>query len=336
MGWICGSFFSLLCGCSGAEKPSAPADSATTGSRESGADSRESGADSRESSADSRDSGADDSGMAEWDGQPCAAYGPEIALGQVTEPSLNEISGIAVSRRNPGVVWVHEDSGAEPLIHGLNRDGTVAGVIRLEGVENTDWEDIAVGVCDPLEPERSCVVVGDIGTLGTARADFLLLRFEEPLLDGTGGEQVIAPEVYPVVYPEAAEDAESLALTPEGLPVVVTKREDATAGVFRLPDWSAGVWEAAGEVPTGAAGEDLTARATAADLWPDGSRLILRTYFHIWEFYPADDLSALPLPVELDGAFELQGEAIAWDTAEGGFLQISEGVTPTLYRVPCG
>ena len=329
MGWIFGSFFSLLFGCSGAEKSSALTDSPEYRQPDSRA------GDSQESRADSRDSHTGDSGTVEWDGQPCTAYGSEIALGQVMEESLNEISGVAVSRRNPGVVWVHEDSGAEPLIHGLNRDGTVAGVLRLEGVENIDWEDIAVGVCDPLEPERSCVVVGDIGTLGTARAVFSLLRFEEPLLDGTGGEQVIAPEVYPVVYP-VAEDSESLALTAEGLPVVVTKREDATAGVFWLPDWSAGVWEAMGEVPTGAAGEDLTARATAADLWPDGSRLILRTYFHIWQFDPADDLSALPPPLELDGAFELQGEAIAWDTEQGGFLQISEGVEPTLYRVPCG
>lgn len=296
-------------------------------------DSTESGRDSTESGRDSGDTG--DSGGA-WDGRPCSAFGAPVELGRVADPGLTELSGIAVSRANPGIVWVHEDSGGEPVVYALDRAGTLAGSVRLAGVENTDWEDIAVGRCDPGEPERWCVVVGDIGVPGGDRAGFSLLRFEEPVLDGSA-EIEVAPEVLPVAYPGEAEDAEGLALTPEGEPVVVTKRADATAGIYRLPAGAA-VWEPLAEVSTGAAGEDLTARATAADLSLDGSALLVRTYFHVWLFAApggALDLAAPPDPVEVDGAFELQGEAIAWDTEEGGFLQVSEGAGPTLYRVPC-
>ena len=255
---------------------------------ESGGDSRGgSGRDSEESDAESGESGdTGDTGSAAWDGRPCAAFGAPIALGRVQDPALTELSGIAVSRVNPGIVWVHEDSGGEPVVYALDRAGTVAGAVRLSGVSNVDWEDIAVGRCEPEGPDRWCVVVGDIGVPGGERSDFALLRFEEPALDGAP-EIEIAPEILPVAYPVAQEDAEALALTAAGEPVVVTKRADATAGIYWLPA-GASAWEPLAEVSTGAAGEDLTARATAADLFPDGSALIVRTYFHVWLFASSD------------------------------------------------
>lgn len=261
-------------------------------------------------------------------GGPCAAYAPAVTMGIVQDPALDELSGLAVSRLNPGVLWTHEDSGGAAALYALDVDGNTVATLEVEGAVNEDWEDLAVGPCDA----GWCLTIGDIGTLGTARSAFALYVVAEPLLDGTAALTAV-PEVRPFTYPDGPEDSESLALAADGAPIVVSKREDATAGVYRLAPGT-DVLEWLGDVPTGTAGEDLTARATAVDLWPDQSRLLLRTYFHLFEFDSAD-LRALPAPREVAYAFEPQGEAVAYDPLQGGFWQVSEGAGPTLFHTPC-
>src|SRR5688572_19919866 len=39
----------------------------------------------------------------------CASYGPAEQAGRITSSTLNALSGIGASRRNPGVIYVHND-----------------------------------------------------------------------------------------------------------------------------------------------------------------------------------------------------------------------------------
>src|SRR5688572_7072611 len=61
-------------------------------------------------------------------------------------PELTEASGIAVGRRTPGILWAHNDSG-EPMLFALDSTGGLIGRVRVPGVANEDWEDIAAGPC---------------------------------------------------------------------------------------------------------------------------------------------------------------------------------------------
>ena len=267
-----------------------------------------------------------------YDGSPCSAYLNPVVIGKVQDDTLNELSGLAVSRLNPGILWSHEDSGGATELYALDFDGNRVATLTVEGVENEDWEDLAVF---PSATGWS-LYIGDIGDRGVERSLFSVLRVEEPLLIAGTVDYTVVPEVFSYTFPGDPEDAEALVVEGSGLPVILTKRADATAGVYRFPTLADGVvLEWLGDVPTGAVGEDLTARATAADLWPDGSRLVLRSYFHLWEFSPAGDLAALPAPVELSGAFELQGEAVAYDPLQGGIWQLSEGIQPALNYIGC-
>ena len=66
-------------------------------------------------------------------------------IGTITDPQLKEVSGLAASRVNKGVWWVHNDSGNEPVLFCLDQNFkllTPQG-IRLQGAHNWDWEDIA-------------------------------------------------------------------------------------------------------------------------------------------------------------------------------------------------
>ena len=90
---------------------------------------------------------------AQHDAAQCRPTGPLVQV-----PGLSEASGLALSRRVPGRLWTHNDSG-EPVVVALDARGSVTGRIRLMGAAVEDWEAIAVGPCGT----GSCLHVGDIG-----------------------------------------------------------------------------------------------------------------------------------------------------------------------------
>ena len=89
---------------------------------------------------------------------PAAAADCRIEGSSVALADLPEASGLAVSRRTPGILWSHVDSGA-PVLFALDIRGSVKGRVRVEGVKTNDWEDVAVGSCG----SASCVYIADIG-----------------------------------------------------------------------------------------------------------------------------------------------------------------------------
>jgi len=293
---------------------------------ESGADSGDTapGDSSSEDSAAADTADTADSGAAPSAG-PCDAYANAVAMGDVDDPNLDELSGLAVSRQNPGILWTHEDSGGAAELYALDFTGATVATIHVDGVENHDWEDLAIGPCG----SGWCLVIGEIGT---SNYDHSLLVVEEPLLTGAT-EWTLSPAVQPFTFPGDPEDAEGLALFPDGTPLLVSKRDDATAGLYTLPAGASGlVWQA--DIATGVSGESLTAMATAADLSTDGATLLLRTYLHLYSVDVAD-VTAPGTPNSLAFAIELQGEAVAWDPNQGGFWQVGEGAGRTLYYTGC-
>src|SRR5205085_3619918 len=75
----------------------------------------------------------------------CQRFGPGSVTGHVQNKRLTEISGVAASRRYPGVYWTHNDSGGKPEVFAFTLDGTDLGSYALTGASAVDWEDIAVG-----------------------------------------------------------------------------------------------------------------------------------------------------------------------------------------------
>src|SRR5687767_2251902 len=73
-------------------------------------------------------------------------------------PALPEASGVALSRRSPGLLWSHNDSG-EPMVFAVDTAGVAKGRVRVAGARVTDWEDISVGPC----AQGSCLYIADIG-----------------------------------------------------------------------------------------------------------------------------------------------------------------------------
>lgn len=140
--------------------------------------------------------------------------------------SLPEASGVAVSRKTPGILWSHGDSPTiTPYLFAFNARGAARGKVRLEGIEVTDWEDIAVGPCG----RSSCVYVADIGDNRAARASISIHRFVEP-----SPRDPVAPllDSFHATYPDGPHDAEAFFVTEAGEMFVVTKGETGSIAVY--------------------------------------------------------------------------------------------------------
>ena len=108
----------------------------------------------------------------------CPTFMDGVQLGAVESSLLVEISGVAASRKNADVLWVHNDSGDSARIYAMSIQGKHLGVYNLIGASATDWEDIAIGP-GPVEGQ-DYVYAGDIGDNARQRSSVTVYRVAEP------------------------------------------------------------------------------------------------------------------------------------------------------------
>lgn len=208
---------------------------------------------------------------------------------------LDEASGLAISRRQPGLLWTHNDSGGKPVVYGLRPGQGVVAELRLRGAPVTDWEDLAAGPC-PWDDAKPCIYVADIGDNLRIRSSVIVLVFEEPsprelaLPKPTGrGKPArrldMAWSAVRLSYPGGTRNSEALTVTDGGDVILVQKDPSAEArvAVFRAPKsvFLAGL-------SAGKAGESVLLRPdgrlllphggfVTAAAWLPGGELIVRT-----------------------------------------------------------
>ena len=146
-----------------------------------------------------------------------------VEIARVEDPLIREVSGMVLSRKNSGVLWVHNDSGDSARVYALTLDGRLIATFILVGVDAIDWEDIAIG--PGPEPGLDYIYVADIGDNGFSREEIEIYRFPEPLVD-KGTQSVLVDRVERIVlsYPDQAHDAETLLVDPvDGGIYIITK-----------------------------------------------------------------------------------------------------------------
>ena len=263
----------------------------------------------------------------------CEVWGAPEVVATINDPSLDEISGMVMSRHHPGVLWVHEDSGAGPVLTALNTDGEALATLTLLGASSVDWEDLALAPCG----DTDCLWVGDFGDNSENRTDVQLLRVTEPTLTEAGGALEASATPLPYRYSEGPQDAEALLVTGDGQPYVLTKRTDATSHIYRVPTEGGDLAERVATIRTGTT-DGLPTATTAADLWPDDSRLLVRGYLYSFELTLGPEGLAgaeSATHTAVTTGVELQGEAIAYDAVGRAIWHIGEGVNPPIWRIPC-
>ena len=81
-----------------------------------------------DSAADAADAGCD----------ACGAYSVPASGGNITNPAVVELSGLAASRAHPGVFYAHNDSGDSPRFFAFDGSGATIGEFVLQGIAAVD------------------------------------------------------------------------------------------------------------------------------------------------------------------------------------------------------
>jgi len=263
---------------------------------------------------------------------PAIKFLPGRQVGKVKTDLIKEASGIAASRKNPGVLWIHNDSGNSARLYALNHAGSLLGGFYINGARCRDWEDIAVG--PGPEKGREYLYIGDIGDNKARHKSVVIYRIPEPKVDPNSTQRyfMIGPaETIELVYPDGPQDAETLMVDPVNGDIYIISKRNLFCRVFR------------------AASDDLTQRsvrlsqvavlplalAVGGDISPDGKYIIVRSLAHaslwlrqkdkpLWQAF-----SQKPLNIQL--IYEPQGEAICFDDRGRGFFTVSEKAHQPIY-----
>jgi hypothetical protein len=254
---------------------------------------------------------------------PTEVFAPAQRISELKNKKLKEISGLAASRQNPGLFWVHNDSGNKPEIYLIDTSLEIHLTCRIGDVENRDWEDIAVG--PGPEDGKWYVYVGEIGD-NDGRYEYKhIYRFEEPLLEkGSRKYTIQSFDTITFRLEDKRKDTETLLIDPLTKTLyVISKREK--------PVW---LYELANPHSTK---DTLVARKVLSlpftqivggDVRSDGNQILLKNYEHVY-FWRSDTAMAvgdlLRTPhFEVPYEIEPQGEALSWTHDGTGFYTISE------------
>ena len=238
--------------------------------------------------------------------------------GSFADGRVDESSGVAPSRRMPGVLWTHNDSGDGPLIYASDTTGAALGTFRVAGARNRDWEDIAFGPCGA---KRTCLYLADTGDNRENQSTVALYRVAEPLLPVKHPrriEDTQPAEGLRLRYPDGPHDVEAMWVAPNADVHLVTKGRSGPIRHYRVPAsaWSSNktvTAERVEQLPISVvSSEDFV---TGAGLSPDGRTVAVRTYSTIYFFFPSRD-GHLETPSEPLGCdvsrLGPQGEGVGW------------------------
>jgi hypothetical protein len=263
-------------------------------------------------------------------------WGPPVEAhqtGEFADKRISESSGVAPSRRTPGLLWTHDDSGEPPYLFATDTTGAARGTFSVTGARNLDWEDIALGPCGRGE----CLYLADTGDNSERRSAVVLYRVLEPSLPDRRPKQVrpTAPaQAVTFRYPDGPHDVEAMWVTPNGDVHLVSKGRTGRIRHYRVraASWTsrrpvtAELLEAL-PVPVRSRLDYVTGAARS----PDGRIVAVRSYASVYFFYMLGN-GRLALPSEPRAcdvrALGIQGEGVGWLDADVLVLTSERAILP--------
>ena len=247
--------------------------------------------------------------LAAWLLRPVTVAGPCVVVsGPAFIRELTESSGLAVSRRNPGLLWSHNDSGSAAVLFALDTTGVVRARIPLP-IRTRDWEDVSAARCS----SGDCLYVADIGDNDSARRQVQIYRVPEPAV---GDAQTAPPEVFNATYVDGPHNAEAMFVVDADAFIITRDRAAAIYRATLTPSADRAItFQRVGELGLGAVTDAETSR--------DGTSVVVRTSHEAVLYRTADLIRGVTTPyfrIRIDGLREPQGEGVALD---GNMLYLS-------------
>lgn len=232
---------------------------------------------------------------------------------------LDEASGIADSKLNPGYLWVQQDSGNPNDIALLSYDGTFLKKVNIKTSVNRDWEDMALAT-GPVAG-TNYIYLADIGDNGLAFAEYYIYRFAEP---GKAMDSVPDCDKITFKYPDGPHDAEAIMVDNSTKDIYIITKHDARSDIYKLP-YPQSTTTANMAILSGTLSFN---GVTSAAFSPDGMEILIKTYtaIHYWKKTKAETLeqALIKNSKNIPHKFEPQGEAICFKNDNSGFFTLSE------------
>jgi dipeptidyl aminopeptidase/acylaminoacyl peptidase len=157
------------------------------------------------------------------------ACAPALAADVVdlASPRIDELSGLAVSRADPTVLWGHNDTGAGPVLYRIGPDGADLGAVMLRDARAADWEDIA----SFDHRGQPALLIADVGDNFAIRGLSTLYAVSDP---GRSGEPALLWRL-DFRYPDGSRDCEAVAVDSVNREILLVSKRDVPPRLYRLP-----------------------------------------------------------------------------------------------------
>jgi len=278
--------------------------------------------------------------------------GGMVHTGDITDPELKEISGIAASHRHPDRYWVINDGGNRPRCYAISAEGSRQMTLRIAGVGNHDWEDIASFTFDGIP----YLMIADVGDNGARRRHCTLYFVQEPEFPSEAGDGILSQPLsgtLPFVYADGPRDCEAAGVDVQSGSIYLVTKRDHPPVLYRLPLVIAQKAErhvarrltTLPHIPQPGKEEiavsnwmRYSGQPTALDITADGQRAVVMTYRNIclYEKQPEkgwDEMLALP-PRVISLPLIQQAEAACFDRSGENIILTSEKLPAPVIRVP--
>ncbi len=239
-------------------------------------------------------------------------------LGQIQSKQIDEASGMIVSKKNPGVIWTHNDSGSEDRIFAIDYRGNTLLEVWLENVDLVDCEDISIMDING----KPYILLADIGDNNAVRDDICIYLIPEVAVDTTKDDQSISLTNItriPVQLGSARRDAETLVTLPDNNIMIISKREK-NVHVYRenLNNLVNGklILEKIKELPY--------YNIVAGDFHEPSGLLLIKDYGNVYTMLVDNGVPNVYTAKSHDYIPEPQGEALSWDLYGTGYFTLSE------------
>lgn len=235
-----------------------------------------------------------------------------IPVAHAVKPIIDEGSGIADSKVNPGNIWVEEDSGNPPEIILVKHDGTLIRKVFIKNATNRDWEDMAL--------YNDSIYVAEIGDNDALYDTYSFYIFPEP---SSSVDTVSSFRKISFKYPDGSHDAEAFLMDRSTGNIFIITKRDSPSRIYKLKypfADSANTLEYAGKLNYN--------EVTSAAISSDDKEVMVKTYTEI-KYYtrnPRQDIITClsQTPIQLPYTLEPQGEAVCFSPDSSGFYTLSE------------
>lgn len=233
----------------------------------------------------------------------------------IKDPRITESSGLAASRRHPGVVYTFNDSGGLPQVYALGPDCRTRATLTFAGARNRDWEAMALG------PDGG-IYVGDIGdNMGGAWPYVTVYRVQEPTRLRS---RTLRATAYRIKYADGPRDAETMMIDPRTGRLYIASKSLGGDSLYEGPK----------KLRTG--GFNVMHKIAGAPFFatdgafaPDGRTFVIRGYWDA-QIYRAPGKSIADVAIP----HQQQGEGVTFSADGRSLLLSSEGAGQPLWQVP--